>query len=89
MINFQKYHEDNPQIYEMFKKFAKEAKAKGRLRLSSKLIFERIRWESVTTGNDGFKLNNNYHADYSRKLMKDFPEFKGFFKTRDLKAQRI
>lgn len=55
---------------------------------SAKGIFEIIRWHTSAHGNDGFKVNNNYHPDYARKMMREFPSFYGFFKTRNLKAIR-
>jgi hypothetical protein len=88
MINFEKYDEENPQIWEAFKKFSLQARAKRFKNYSAKGIFEIIRWHTDTEGNDHFKLNNNYHADYARKMMKEHPEFEGFFRVRELKAPR-
>jgi hypothetical protein len=90
MINFEKYDKDNPQIWKAFQKFAWEAKSKGFKNYSAKGIFEIIRWHTgvASNGNDVFKLNNNYHADYARKMMAEFPVFDGFFRLRELKAGR-
>lgn len=89
MIDFKKYDEENPKVWEKFLELARKAKKKGFKRYSAKGIFELIRWYTGVTGNDGFKLNNNFHADYARKIMKLYPdEFKGFFETRSLKANR-
>ena len=89
MIDFKKYDEENPQIWKAFKKYSFIAKTKRKFKnYSSKGIFEIIRWHTATEGNDAFKLNNNYHADYARKMMEEFPEFKGFFRVRELKAKR-
>jgi hypothetical protein len=82
MINFDKYNTDNPKIWAEFVRLSFEAKKKGFKRYSAKGIFELIRWNTKIEGNDGFKLNNNYHAYYSRKMMEDYPEFKGFFEIR-------
>ena len=51
---------------------------------SAKAVFERIRWEK-DAGGDGvtqFKLGNNHPAFYSRRFMKMFPQYDGFFRTR-------
>ena len=89
VIPFSTYDAENPHLYLAFVKFAREAKAKGFTAYSAKGIFEIIRWHTGAQGNDQFKLNNNYHADYARKLMTDFPsEFAGFFRTREMKADR-
>jgi len=89
MIDFKKYDKENPQIWEAFKKYSWEAKQRGFQYYSAKGIFEIIRWNTATNGSDGFKLNNNYHADYARKMMNVYPDFEGFFKVRELKAGRI
>ena len=89
MINFKKYDSENPEIWRMFIEFTKEAKQKGFNNYSAKGIFEIIRWHTGVNGNDLFKLNNNYHADYARKAMELYPEFKGFFKIRELKTNRF
>jgi len=82
------FHTQNPTFYAMFLRFSREALGAGRKNLSVNLIFERIRWETTiaTVSGDGYKLNNDYRALYARKLMKDYPEFAGFFRTRELTA---
>jgi len=52
-------------------------------RLSSKAIFERIRWdERLTTAGEQWKANNNYTAYYARMFMLDETEFMDIFETR-------
>lgn len=82
---FDIYDKENSHIYLLFVKFTMEAKDSGRCNYSSKAIFERIRWfVDVETSGDTFKINNNYPAYYARKMMQDYPEFSGFFRTREL-----
>jgi hypothetical protein len=88
MINFQKYDEDNTEIWKMFVHLSKQTRAKGFNHYSAKGIFELIRWHTSVKGNDYFKINNNYHADYARKMMRVHKEFEGFFRVRELKAIR-
>lgn len=88
-MNFQKYHKENPQIYREFVRIAHQAKAKGFAHYSAKGVFEIIRWQTKTQGNDGFKVNNSYTADYARLMMSEYPEFEGFFWTRSLLSPRI
>jgi len=81
MKTFEEYDRDNPDIWQKFQRFAIEAKTKGFKRYSAKGIFEIIRWH--TPARKGiFKIDNNYHADYARKMMYEFPSFVGFFETR-------
>ena len=82
---FEQYDRENPKIWDMFVYFSKQAKfVKGFKRYSAKGIFELIRWHTSVKGNDNFKINNNFHPDYSRKMMREFPTFKGFFETRKI-----
>ena len=88
MITFNNYHKENPQIWEAFKNYSFEAKKKGFKHYSANGIFEIIRWHTDVQSRDKYKVNNNYRPDYARKMMEEFPEFKGFFRIRELKAKR-
>lgn len=82
---FELYDKANPQIWEMFKKYARELLLAGRSHAGAKMIMERIRWETtVSAQGDGFKINNNYAAYYARKLMASDPVWKDFFNTREV-----
>ena len=82
---FYEYHKDNPKVYDLFVGFAKEVKAANRDTYSANSIFERIRWHvDIETVGEVFKLNNNYRAYYARKMMNEYPEFKTFFRLREL-----
>lgn len=79
--NFEKHHAENPHIYALFCRFAKEA-AQHRDHYSAKIIFHRIRWETeITEKNSDFKVSDGWISHYSRKFMRDHPEHNGFFKT--------
>jgi len=88
MINFKKYDSKNPQVWEKFVEIAKRAKARGFKHYSANGIFELMRWHSDTRGKGRYKISNNYRPDYARKMMQEYPEFKGFFRTCKLKAER-
>lgn len=80
------YHEENPQIYEGFKKLALKAIAlQNRQRFGAKALFEILRWNTAIIGNDEFKLNNNYTSFYARLFEKEFPQHVGFFEKRKSK----
>lgn len=84
---FNEYHSTNPHVYEMFKRFAHEAKGAGFKTYSAKAVFERMRWfTDIETTGEKFKLSNNYHAYYARKLMQDAAEFTGFFRTKHIEG---
>ena len=88
---FVEYHRQNPQIYETFKRIANQAIRKGHKNLSAEFIFNVIRWETPVTAEatDGFKVNNNYKAFYSRLFMVEHPQYEDFFRTRKSNADDI
>lgn len=80
---FEKFHGDNPIVYEWYKRFAYQALDAGMEKLSISLLTERVRWEAqvVTKSDDPFKINNNHRAFYARKL-NDEPMLRDMFRTR-------
>lgn len=86
MKTFEQYDNENPTVWEAFKKTTLEAIEKGFSNYSSKSIFEIIRWHKEgDLKSDGFKINNNYTGDYARKFMKHYPMHNNFFRTRRMK----
>jgi len=83
---FFKFHNENPEIYQLFKQFAKEMRDTGRSKYSSKAIMERIRWhyDIRARGREEFKINNNYTAMYPRIMIVDDNSWLGFFNLRKL-----
>lgn len=81
---FTEYHEENPQVFEMFKKYineiiASEVKKRGftsydmvkerkTLKTSSKMILNRIRWEIATVGIQ----NTNSEQNASERVFDSF-----------------
>ena len=84
---FNQYHKDNPQVYELFKRFTFMAIKRGHNRLSAWMIANRIRWETSieTFSVDEYKISNDYIALYARMFMQDHPQYNGFFKTKEMK----
>lgn len=86
---FPEYHFSNPEIYIAFKKYTFQAIEKGFKNFSSEFIFNIIRWETGISGNDEYKINNNYKAFYSRLFMNEYTELKGFFRIRKSKYDKL
>ena len=83
MKPFSQYHREHPEIWKEFKKITLQVIREGFKHYSSKSIFEAIRWRKRgEIKSDGFKVNNNYTADYARMFAKEFPQYKDFFRTR-------
>lgn len=59
---------------------ARELKASGVKRWSTKAAFEMFRYRCRRDGQYG--LNNNYTSICARQIMREFPDLKGFFETR-------
>lgn len=84
---FNQYHKNNPQVYELFKRFTFMAIKRGHNRLSAWMIANRIRWETSieTFSVYEYKISNDYIALYARMFMQDHPQYNGFFKTKEMK----
>jgi len=89
MKTFREYFNQNPQIYVEYKKVAYNLINRGYKRLSSKFIFEIVRYNTNVSGNDGFKINNIYTADYARQFEKDHQQYAGYFTKRFVKDKEI
>ncbi len=54
---FEKFHKDNPKVYEMFEKFTFSAIGAGRKHYGAQGIIERLRWwTSIETVGDEIAL---------------------------------
>jgi hypothetical protein len=81
--SFRDFHEENPKIFRLFRKFAYQLKRAGKAQYGAKAIMERIRWHlAVETNDEDFKINNNYTSCYARLLVANNQRFKGFFELR-------
>lgn len=92
---FDAFHAANPHVYGMYKKFAAQAIRAGVKKMSSKLIIERIRWETtvMTTGagwspvtKKPFQIDNRFTCWYARKFMADHPKAGDLFEIRVIKT---
>jgi hypothetical protein len=81
---FEQFHEDNPDVYRVLVRLAREWIARhGTRHLGIGQITEVARWEiSMATSDPDFKLNNNYRAFYARLIMVENPDLAGVFDLR-------
>jgi hypothetical protein len=87
--HFERWLAENPAVYGLFLRAARELKAAGRRHYGAKALAEWIRHHTgvVTTG-EPWKINNNYTSRLARKLLEDHPEeFTGFLELRRLKRE--
>jgi hypothetical protein len=84
---FEDFDRKHPEVCRRLVRLAFELKERGFKRCGMKFLFERLRWFYwVERGDADFKLNNDFHSRYARKIMAEFPELQGFFEVRELKA---
>ena len=85
---FEKFHADNPHVWDLFRSYAWQVKNTGRAHYSARAIVEPIRWHKAieTKGGGDFKINNNHVPFYARKLSAEDVNFKGFFRDRTSQA---
>lgn len=88
-INFERFHEERPEVYREFKRFANIYKfERGFKRVSADFLLHVVRHHIAMekSANELYKINNNYTCLYARKLMSEDERFKDFFETRQRKS---
>ena len=88
---FQIFHRDNPHIYQRIVDIAFEMRQRGVKKMGIALIFERLRWLNfieVNNTDGGFKLSNDYRAEFARLIMQQEPGLEEFFEIRELRRIR-
>lgn len=84
---FEEFHRLNPWVFEALEQLTRDWLARGRKRLSTKMLFEVIRWHyGRATKSSDFRLNNNMTSRYARLLVATYPEFADAFELRELRA---
>ena len=69
---FERFHKRNPHIFDQIVSLARQRIARGRLRLSMKLLFEILReTDDVVTGERPYKLSNSFTSFYARLMPPD------------------
>jgi hypothetical protein len=76
----------NPQVVELFLRFAREAKLAGNKKFGIKAIAERCRWEHLVVRKEGapWAINNSYMSRLARLLVQRDPSLEGMFEFRRL-----
>lgn len=82
---FKEYHAKNPRVYRQLVKLAREAKAKGKTKLSIELLVNIVRWFSyleTVDDSEPFKISNCYKPYYARLIMEQEPDLDNIFNIR-------
>lgn len=82
--NFERFHRENPHVYEMLVKLARRwRRNQPDRRCGIAMLFEAARWYMGVRGEgEPIALNNNYRAFYARLMMEQEPDLDGIFETR-------
>lgn len=85
-MRFKEFHRDNPHVYNILVRLAREAKTAGKTKISVVLLVQVARWELMfrTKSDDGFKINNSFTSRYARLIMENEADLNGFFDIRRL-----
>lgn len=81
-----KFHAEHPDVWRLFVRFTRERIERGFKHYGYAAIFNQIRWECdkpTVDGTSSFKINNNHGPFYARRFMRMYPEYAGFFRTRE------
>ena len=85
---FQKFHKENPHIYNAFEQQVFKAIEKGRKKVSAKLIINWIRWnEYLRSSDQNFKINDAFQSYYARLFVEKHPEHSDIFDFRKLRNE--
>lgn len=81
---FEQFHADNPQVYDVLVRLAREWVANtGRRKLAIATLLERARWEiAMATSDPDYKINNNHKPYYARLIMQQETGLDGMFDLR-------
>jgi hypothetical protein len=85
---FEAFNKANPHIFAAFEAQALRAIAKGRTKISAKLIINWIRWHEFIESSDlNFKINDAFQAYYSRAFVEKYPQYSNIFEFRKLRNE--
>lgn len=85
---FNQFHAENPHIYQSFEEQALKAIAKGRKKISAKLLINWMRWnEFLNSSDQNFKINDAYQSYYPRLFIERHPQHKDIFEFRKLRNE--
>jgi hypothetical protein len=85
---FRAFHAANPDVYTELVRLARKAKAKGKTRLSMRMLWEALRYNLTLAieGDGEYRLNNNHVARYARLVVEQEPDLAGLFELRGVKV---
>ncbi len=88
---FQRFHEANPHIFDLFVATARDyLRRSGRNRVGGKAIWEHLRWEyMIRSDEENPTLNNSYVSRYVRLAIEKAPDLQDAFELRAIKSKEM
>lgn len=84
---FREFDRENPHVFRLFERFAREVREAGHTRYSADAILHRIRWHcNVEIRSHDFKINDHFSSRYARLLVETDQSFANFFEFRRLRS---
>src|SRR5665213_1532602 len=89
-VRFERFHRENPAVYEHLLMLARRAKRSGATRLGAKQLAEVFRWRVMLATRDDspWKLDNSFVSHYARLLNAE-PDLHGLFELRQCGADEV
>ncbi|MEY2702806.1 MAG: hypothetical protein RLY43_1444 [Bacteroidota bacterium] len=85
---FEKFHAENPRVFDLFVEQVNLALKRGKKKLSAKMIINWIRWNVfLETTDKHFKINDAYQSYYAREFAKRNPHLSNIFEFRKLRNE--
>jgi hypothetical protein len=85
---FEDFHKKNPEVYKQFENQTLSAIAKGRNKISAKLIINWIRWNIyLDTTDESYKINDAFQSYYARLFVALHPQHLTIFNFRKLRNE--
>jgi len=81
---FKTYHKNNPHIYDAFESITLDLIKLGRTQFAVRNILGKMRWDMAISGDDEYKINENYSAYYGRLFEEKHPLHEGFFRKKNI-----
>jgi hypothetical protein len=79
----ERFHKRNPSVYDYAVSLCRYLRRRRVLHYGIGAVWEVMRFKYLETHGDIYKLNNNFRAWYSRRIMEQEPDLVGFFTIRD------
>jgi hypothetical protein len=86
---FQVFNRHHPEVFAEFKRRALALRDRGKRHISADSICHYLRDETpidVRTGQDIYKINNNWSSRFARLLLAEDPSFSAYIETRKLRS---